>query len=75
MIRREFWAGKGVLVTGHTGFTGSWLALWLSSMGARVSGFALAPATDPALWPLLGMGRDMQDATADVRDRAFPPLR
>ena len=70
MIRREFWAGKRVLVTGHTGFKGSWLALWLASMGARVSGYALAPATDPALWPLLGLAGEMQDIAADVRDPA-----
>src|SRR6185369_11801272 len=68
VIRREFWAGKRVLVTGHTGFKGSWLALWLASMGARVSGYALAPATDPALWPLLGLAGEMQDIAADVRD-------
>jgi CDP-glucose 4,6-dehydratase len=68
VIRREFWAGKRVLVTGHTGFKGSWLALWLSSLGARVSGYALAPATDPSLWLLLGLGGEMQAITADVRD-------
>lgn len=70
VIGRDFWAGKRVLVTGHTGFKGSWLALWLSSLGARVSGYALAPATDPSLWALLGLAREMNDITAEVRDLA-----
>lgn len=71
VIRRDFWAGKRVLLTGHTGFKGSWLALWLSSLGARVSGYALAPATDPSLWSLLGLTRDVHDIAADVRDLAM----
>ena len=80
VIRREYWAGKRVLVTGHTGFKGSWLALWLASLGARVSGYALGPATDPSLWSLLGLAGQMQAVTADVRDlgavtRAFAELR
>jgi CDP-glucose 4,6-dehydratase len=70
VIGRDFWAGKRVLVTGHTGFKGSWLSLWLSSLGARVSGYALAPATDPSLWPLLGIAGEVQTITADVRDLA-----
>jgi CDP-glucose 4,6-dehydratase len=70
VIRREFWAGKRVLVTGHTGFKGSWLALWLSMLGARVSGYALEPATEPALWPLLGLRGEVDSVIADVRDAA-----
>jgi CDP-glucose 4,6-dehydratase len=69
-MRGDFWSGKRVLVTGHTGFKGSWLALWLTSLGARVTGFALAPATDPSLWPLLGLSGGVTDITADVRDLA-----
>lgn len=49
MLKPEFWRGRSVLVTGHTGFKGAWLATWLERMGARVSGFALAP--DPASSP------------------------
>ncbi len=52
-----FWTGKRVLLTGHTGFKGSWTALWLGTMGAKVSGFALAPDTDPALFQLADVGR------------------
>jgi CDP-glucose 4,6-dehydratase len=58
--------GRRVLVTGHTGFKGSWLALWLSEMGARVSGVALNPPTKPNHWELLGLSID--DRRADIRD-------
>lgn len=68
MIRPGFWAGKRVLVTGHTGFKGSWLALWLSRLGARVSGYALAPMTRPSLWAALDLGGEIKDERADVRD-------
>ena len=53
-----FWAGKRVLLTGHTGFKGSWLALWLSEMGAKVSGVGLAPDSDPHLFEQLGLEPD-----------------
>lgn len=62
------WAGRRVLVTGHTGFKGSWLALWLEARGARVTGLALAPDTDPALFEVLGLGTRIEDHRADVRD-------
>jgi len=68
VIRREFWAGKRVLVTGHTGFKGSWLALWLSSMGARVSGYALQPPTTPSLWQSVQGHDGIASTIADVRD-------
>ena len=45
-----FWQGKRVFLTGHTGFKGSWLSLWLESLGARVKGYALEPPTVPALF-------------------------
>lgn len=68
VIRRDFWAGKRVLVTGHTGFKGSWLTLWLKMLGARVSGYALAPPTDPSLWHQLGLEGEIESHLADVRD-------
>lgn len=68
MIRREFWAGRRVLITGHTGFKGSWLALWLASLGARVSGFALQPATRPSLWKMVEMQVEIDSTIGDVRD-------
>ncbi|WP_048438288.1 CDP-glucose 4,6-dehydratase [Caenimonas sp. SL110] len=58
--------GKRVLVTGHTGFKGSWLSLWLGSLGAQVSGLALAPSSTPSHWDLLGQG--MEDRRGDIRD-------
>nr|AGS49923.1 CDP-glucose 4,6-dehydratase [uncultured bacterium esnapd22] len=62
------YAGRRVLVTGHTGFKGSWLALWLSALDARVAGLALAPDTDPSHWAQLGL--DVDGAIVDVRDAA-----
>ncbi|MEC9411554.1 MAG: CDP-glucose 4,6-dehydratase, partial [Pseudomonadota bacterium] len=49
VIDPSFWQGKSVLVTGHTGFKGSWLSLWLNELGANVTGYALAPATNPSM--------------------------
>jgi len=54
----DFWRGKRVLLTGHTGFKGAWLALWLQRLGAQVTGVALPPATEPNLFTLpAGPGR------------------
>ncbi len=63
--------GRSVFITGHTGFKGSWLAIWLARMGARVTGYALAPVTDPSNFELAGV-RDLLAAhhEADVRDAA-----
>lgn len=58
--------GRRVLVTGHTGFKGSWLALWLQSLGAQVTGAALPPATNPSHWDLLRL--DMESFEVDIRD-------
>lgn len=66
------YAGKRVFVTGHTGFKGSWLTLWLTMLGAQVCGYALDPNTDPALWNLLALGeRDgVAEVRADIRELA-----
>ena len=63
-----FWRGKRVLVTGHTGFKGSWLSLWLCELGARVSGVALAPDTNPALFDQLGLAERLDHHVGDLRD-------
>lgn len=61
--------GKRVLVTGHTGFKGSWLALWLEHLGAEVAGFSLDIPTAPANFELLGLERRLQHNIGDIRDR------
>ncbi|MEX2044150.1 MAG: GDP-mannose 4,6-dehydratase, partial [Opitutus sp.] len=60
--------GKRVLVTGHTGFKGSWLCEWLLALGAEVTGLALPPATTPALFDELGLASRMKDQRGDIRD-------
>ena len=63
-----FWKGKRILLTGHTGFKGSWLSLWLQSMGAPVVGYALAPPTNPSLFEVAEVGRGMTSVIGDIRD-------
>ena len=53
-VNRGFWSGRRVFVTGHTGFKGAWAVNWLARMGAKVTGYALAPETTPNLWALTG---------------------
>ena len=62
------YAGKKVLVTGHTGFKGAWLTQWLLMMGARVYGYALEPPTTPAIFEQLALGTEIQDERGDIRD-------
>jgi CDP-glucose 4,6-dehydratase len=68
LIDRTFWAGRRVLLSGHTGFKGSWLALWLRRLGADVCGFALPPDTNPALFELARVGEDVRSIYGDLRD-------
>lgn len=63
-----FWRGRRVLVTGHTGFKGSWLALWLQRMGAELTGVAAGVPTSPSLYELARVGEGMSSVQADVRD-------
>jgi len=69
---RDFWQGRRVFVTGHTGFKGAWLWLWLRALGARLAGYALAPVTVPSLWEIVraGAGAEESSIIADVRDPA-----
>ncbi|MDR1123789.1 MAG: CDP-glucose 4,6-dehydratase [Elusimicrobiota bacterium] len=64
----DFYKGKRVFLTGHTGFKGSWLSQILITAGAEVKGYALAPQTEPALFNLLGLQNKMQSVIADIRD-------
>jgi CDP-glucose 4,6-dehydratase len=63
-----FWSGKRVLLTGHTGFKGSWLALWLHKLGARVTGVALPPDTQPSLFSLARVDQRLDSHICDIRD-------
>ena len=65
-LNREFWRNRRVFLTGHTGFKGSWLALWLTDMGAQVTGFALNPPTEPNLHQLFAMNGRLTAITNDI---------
>lgn len=68
VVVKKFFPGKKIFVTGHTGFKGSWLCLWLSSMGARVTGYSLDPPTDPNLFSLAFVSDLIDSHIADIRD-------
>lgn len=67
-MNREFWRGKRVFLTGHTGFKGSWISLWLQSLGAELTGFALQPPTDPSLFEEAHVANGMHSIIGDIRD-------
>jgi CDP-glucose 4,6-dehydratase len=69
-VNPTFWRGKRVLLTGHTGFKGSWLSLWLQSLGADVTGYALQPPTRPSLFEVAEVGQRMTSIIGDIRDLA-----
>lgn len=70
VVDREFWSGRKVLLTGHTGFKGAWLALWLRQMGAKVFGYSLPPPTQPSLFEATRLAESVPGTIADIRDLA-----
>ena len=68
-IDKDFWQGKRVFLTGHTGFKGSWLSLWLVSLGAKVKGYALSPPTSPSLFIEANIDSIIDSQIADIRDQ------
>ena len=69
MISQDFWQGKRVFLTGHTGFKGSWLSLWLASLGATVKGYALTPPTSPSLFNEAKVDSIIDSQIGDIRDQ------
>jgi CDP-glucose 4,6-dehydratase len=67
-VDQAFWNGKRVFLTGHTGFKGSWLSLWLNSMGSSVKGYSLEPNTSPSLYNILGLDNNIESEIGDIRD-------
>jgi CDP-glucose 4,6-dehydratase len=67
-LNPSFWRGRKVFLTGHTGFKGGWLSLWLQSLGVELTGFALEAPTDPSLFKVAGVGQGMKSIIGDVRD-------
>ncbi len=70
LVSSGVWKGRKVFLTGHTGFKGGWLALWLARMGAQVRGYGLDPSTEPSLFFSARVGQGVEDIRGDLRDRA-----
>lgn len=68
VIDASFWAGKTVFLTGHTGFKGGWLSLWLQALGAKVVGYSLPPPTNPSLFAVARVADGMESIEGDIRD-------
>lgn len=70
LVKDEFWKGRRVFVTGHTGFKGGWLTLWLQRLGAEVAGYALPPPSAPTMFQVASIGETVESQYGDVRDLA-----
>ena len=69
-VNPSFWRDRTVLLTGHTGFKGAWLSLWLQAVGARVVGMARGMPSSPSLYELARVGHGVTEVAADIRDLA-----
>src|SRR5690242_13031948 len=69
IMRKNFWKDKKVFITGHTGFKGSWLSMWLYNLGAKVTGYALPPATKPSLFELCHLDQMVHSIYGDIMDQ------
>ena len=67
-MNKEFWKGKRVFLTGHTGFKGGWTVLWLMKLGATVKGYALEPSTTPSLFEVANVEKGIESEIGDIRD-------
>jgi CDP-glucose 4,6-dehydratase len=69
-VNPNFWCNKRVFITGHTGFKGSWLSLWLQQLGAELTGYALTPPTEPSLFDKADVAIGMNSIFGDIRDKS-----
>ena len=67
-VNKNFWRNKKVLITGHTGFKGSWLSIWLEYLGAEIVGVSIDPPTTPSLYLLSNIGDDVESLHVDIRN-------
>ncbi len=67
-VDKDFWQGRRVFLTGHTGFKGGWLSLWLQSLGAKLTGYAMKPSTSPNLFEVARVAQGMISIEGDIRD-------
>jgi len=67
-MNKDFWSNKNVFITGHTGFKGSWLSIWLAELGANVTGYSLPPGTSPSMFVSLGLEKKIKTIFGDIRD-------
>ena len=67
-MNKKFWKDKNVFITGHTGFKGSWLSIWLNELGANVTGYALAPVTDISMFESLSIEKKVKTVFGDIRN-------
>ena len=67
-LKQNFWKNKKIFVTGHNGFKGSWLSLWLYELGTKIFGYSLKPATQPNLYSILNLDNKINSENGDIRD-------